>query len=171
MAQVRIELSMPPVWERIDTVREAVMRCLGAIYPDGDGLGEALAMVSAELLENAVKYGKPSNTEIQFRLAGDSDGLEVIVTNQAGDDPGHVGKLLERVHWLARFSNAADAYLAALAELYRAPEANALGGGLGIVRVAHEGGCGVVVDLSKPGVITVRASRAVAGGLHGPGRE
>jgi hypothetical protein len=126
-----------------------------------DGLQEALAMVSAELLENAVKYGRPDANGIQFSMKGGPDQLEVAVTNATSDDPRHIDALVGRVTWLGGFADPAQAYREALEEIYqRAVPANGAGG-LGIVRIAHEGGCRVSVDTSRPGWITVRAWRSV----------
>ena len=52
-----IELCIPPDWERIEAVRSAVAACFAAVTRDAE-VDQALAMVCAELLENALKYGR-----------------------------------------------------------------------------------------------------------------
>jgi hypothetical protein len=158
---VHLDMALCPDWKGIDPIREAVARCVEVAYRGEDGLDEALAMVTAELLENAVKYGNAEDFGIAFSLRGDPDRLEVTVSHAAGNDPRHLANLLRRVQWLGQFSDSAEAYHAALEEIYLQAPVNSGAGGLGIVRIAHEGGCQVVVDTSDPGRVTVRAHRSV----------
>lgn len=165
--RLRLDLAVPVEWGRIECVRETVARCLGVLFDEGD-LRDAVSMVCAELLENAVKYGRPPG--IRFSLQEELGSLVVSVTSQADAGEAHVLALLERVAWLKTFASAQEAYLAALEALY--DDSSAIGddaGGLGIVRVAHEGGCDVSVDTSRPGWLTVRAARVVASGQGGEG--
>jgi hypothetical protein len=152
-ARFTLELSMPPVWERIDAVRDAV-RSLIATYA-GHDLCDALAMVSAELLENAVKYGA-QNEPIELVVKDDDASVEICVTNAISPASTHPKALVERVAWVKRFDEPLAAYTTALENMYsleRATEEN----GLGIVRIFYEGGCDVECDVSTSGRVRVWA--------------
>jgi hypothetical protein len=161
MAHVRIELVFAVAWEHIDAIRKLVAIAVRAAYAGVDGLDEAVAMVSAELLENAVKYGAEGDADVRFALTGDGERLEIQVSNRAGGDLGHVDRLRDRLAWLEGFPTPADAYLAAFEERYQG--ASGRTSGLGLVRVAHEGGCEVSVE-SRQRDVTVRACRPVVVG-------
>jgi hypothetical protein len=158
---LRLDLLVPADWTGIDRVREVVVGCLGTVCrSEGDDVADALSMVSAELLENAMKYGDAGRPEILFSLALRSEPNELVVTvaNSTGGDSRNLDALHSRVAWLKGFSSPAEAYVAALGDLYNRAD-SAVGGGLGLVRVAHEGGCTVAIDASGPGWVRVRASR------------
>ena len=154
MSGVRLDLSIPPDWAYIDPAREAVGILAFAMTQD-DNLREALAMVSEELLENAIKYSKP-DTAVSLSLRDGETGVIIAVTNAVEEASSHAQVLGERVAWMRGFSTALDAYTAAMTRVYR--RENSGDAGLGIVRIAYEGRCGVDVDLSEPGLVTVRAA-------------
>ncbi|HVJ13811.1 MAG TPA: ATP-binding protein [Polyangiaceae bacterium] len=161
MKTIHLELLLTLEWERIDTVRQAVALCLQAAFDNAD-LESSLAMVSAELLENAVKYGK-SSAQIRLTVEELPDGVQVVVRNPVEEASPHSDVLKQRVAWLGNFSDAQSAYTAALERAYDNPGA----GGLGLARIAHEGGCSVRCETSPSGEVTVsawrqRADRAVA---------
>ena len=122
---------------------------------------EAMGMVAAELLENAVKFGTARPEEIGLTLRLDGPDIELVVEN--GVDPGSpdLRSLLDRVAWCNAFASPEEAYMAALADVYAQPSAR---GGLGIVRIVYEGGCRVSCDASRPGLVSVTARRALVTG-------
>ena len=149
----KLELWVPPVWERIDAVRDAVSSLI-ATYA-GHDLCDALAMVSAELLENAVKYGA-QNEPLELVVKDDDSIVEICVTNSISPASTHPKALVERIAWVKRFDEPLSAYTSALERMYsleRATEEN----GLGIVRICYEGGCDVECDVSTPGRVRVWA--------------
>ena len=79
---VRLEMSIAADWDRIDPVREAVERLVGVASRCPDA-SSALAMVSAELLENAVKYGKPGKGSVSYVLEERAAEIVIVVTNEA----------------------------------------------------------------------------------------
>jgi hypothetical protein len=112
-------------------------------------------MVSAELLENAVKYGA-QNEPIELVVKDDDSIVEICVTNAISPASTHPKALVERIAWVKRFDEPLSAYTAALEKMYaleRAAEEN----GLGIVRISYEGGCDVECDVSTPGRVRVWA--------------
>ncbi len=146
---LQLDLSMPPEWSRIDPTREAVGLLVMALFGDDD-LRDALAMVSEELLENAIKYCKPGST-VSLSIRNVPAGVSVSVSNMVDERSGHVGTLRERITWMRSFPSATAAYTAALRRV------GADDAGLGIVRIAYEGRCGIEYDLSESGKLTVRA--------------
>jgi hypothetical protein len=146
-----------PDWERIDSVRSAVLASVAAVFPDGE-LRDTLAMVSTELLENAVRYGEPER-DVAFSLR--DDGADVLVTVSNGVDPAshHVQALQAKVTWLSGFADPLEAYSAALREVYESFEPMREASGLGIVRIHYEGRCQLSCEVSEPGRISVSARR------------
>ncbi len=153
---LRLELWIAHDWDCIDPVREAVAHCLSAVSADKD-LTDALSMVSAELLENAVKYGKPEPRGIFFSLHTEGDHIVIAVTNSVEAQAAHVGALLAQLAWLHTFADPADAYRTVLESMYKQENDAAAISRLGIVRIAYEGGCRLDCDTSEPGRVTVRA--------------
>lgn len=155
-----LDLSIPADWTKIELVRKAVGFCVWAVFGRGD-LRDSLSMVSAELLENAMKYSTPER-DVRLLISQDAEKLVVSVTNEVESTSGHLATLKDRLTWIRGFGSAADAYMAALAEVFDHKEGDPTGeGGLGMVRIAYEGGCELSCDVSAPGKVTVRASRAL----------
>lgn len=159
---LQLELRIPPQWARIDRVRQAVSLCIAAVFADTD-LEDALAMTSAELLENAMKYGKSDSDRVTLTVFDHADEVVVSVSNALGGE-GDAEALRRRIAWISGFESASDAYMAALAEV---SERDGGQGGLGLVRIAYEGGCRLSCDGTGT-ELTVRAhhrfsnSRALA---------
>jgi hypothetical protein len=145
---------VPADWGRIDQVREAVAHCVAAVFDDPD-LRESLAMVSAELLENAFKYGKPGQPDVQITVRVQDDRLIISVTNAIDEATPHVQQLSQRVAWVKEFDDPLRAYQAALEQAFT-DESDA--SGLGLARILYEGGCALDCDTSTAGRVTVRAA-------------
>jgi hypothetical protein len=161
---LHLDLSLPPEWSRIDPTREAVGLLVLAMFGDDD-LRDALAMVSEELLENAIKYCRPDST-VSISIRHEDDDVVVSVTNAVEEGAAHLEVLQKRLDWMRRFPSAAEAYAAAIGRVYErgAPAAGApVEAGLGIVRIAYEGRCAIDLDLSSPGQVTVHATCARPG--------
>jgi hypothetical protein len=153
-SRLLLELIVPHDWERIELVREAVGGCALAVFADAE-LRDALSMTAAELLENAIKYGAPTDVTLSIRDEGGTLTVSVVNTIDAGSS--HVSQLRERLDWLRSFADPAEAYTQALTKIYA--DGALEESGLGIVRIAYEGGCQVECDLSRPGLVTVQARR------------
>jgi hypothetical protein len=164
-----LSISIPIEWTRVELVRKAVGFCVYAVYGRGD-LRDSISMVSAELLENAMKYAPPDGM-VHYALfhertpapearsaPHESEGLVVTVKSGAPKGSRHVDALRERIAWIERFPSPAEAYMAALAEVFEHKEGQGEGG-LGLVRIAYEGGCKLSCNTSEPGVVLVRAAR------------
>jgi hypothetical protein len=154
--ELRLELRFPPEWARIEPVRQAVRLCVAAMFGD-DVVRDSIAMVCAELLENAVKYGRASASSVNLTLWQSREHIAIEVTNDVENESAHASALRDRIQWLRGFEDTAQAYMAALAEVYAQPAHEDVASGLGIVRIAYEGGCTVDCDVSRVGSVTVRA--------------
>lgn len=158
---LHLDLWIPPDWKRIELVRKAVGFCVWAAFGRGD-LRDSVAMVSAELLENAVKYSTP-NSHVFLSISEEAEHVVVAVTNTVEEDSPHITSLKRRLEWTHGFPTPAEAYMAALSEVF-----DQMGGGpsdeggLGLVRIAYEGGCNIDCDSATAGTVTVRALRALA---------
>jgi hypothetical protein len=148
---IYLELCLPPSWDRIELVRQAVALSVDAVVGDAD-FKDAIAMVASELLENAVKYGKPG-CPLRLVVEEHPEWVAVRVSNRVDPGSAHASVLADRIAWLKTFAHPRDAYTAALEQAF----AEATDGGLGIVRIAYEGQCAVECDLSQHDEITVVA--------------
>lgn len=153
---INVELCIPPEWARIDPVRQAIGLCIAAVFSNED-LRDALGMVCAELLENAIKYGKPAPHNVSIRLAEQTiEGkrqLTLSVTNSAEHASHHLAMLQQRLDWIDQFEDPSEAYFAALDLIYKQGGE----GGLGLVRIAYEGGCHLECESPAEGQLTMRA--------------
>lgn len=155
-AALLLEVELQPEWRNITRASEAVALLALGTYGDDD-LRDTLAMVSGELLENAIKYADP-HVLVKLTIHDDADMIIVAVTNAVVRSE-EVERLADRVAWLRSHADAAAAWTAALTQATK-PRGDR--GGLGILRIAYEGGSRIDYDASEPGVLTVRASMSKA---------
>jgi hypothetical protein len=140
-----IDLPVRSEWSNVDLLRTSVQNCFTAVFSDIDGC-QALAMVTGELLENAIKYGDWSGAEGgEFRLRVWGQGgagriAHVSVANPVRGDGPHVREVLATLAWLATFPSAKEAYRAKLLEIAASPD-DLNASRLGLVRIAYEGNC------------------------------
>jgi hypothetical protein len=149
---IHLELAVPSDWSRIDAVREAVGRSIEAVFGDLD-LRDALAMVAAELLENAIKYGVGG---VRLVVGCEAGRLVISVENAVDEGQGHARVLAELIAQVGALEPLA-AYQAALERAFAAASEHS---GLGLARIRYEGGCGLRCDTSAPGRVTVTATSA-----------
>ncbi|HZS40073.1 MAG TPA: hypothetical protein VFF06_24755 [Polyangia bacterium] len=154
MADFRFSIDLPVTsrWENVDLLRTSVQSCFTAVFQDVDGC-HAIAMVTGELLENAVKYGAWTLTPGSFRLRveGGERGATITVENPIVPDDPNVAALIGTLRWIGGFANASDAYRAKLLEIASAPRGGSASG-LGLVRVAYEGNCTLDAELGERAV-------------------
>jgi hypothetical protein len=153
-----IDLPVTDRWENVDLLRTSVQSCFTAVFQNVDGCN-AISMVTGELLENAVKYGAWSTTPGPFRLRVEGSAGRAVVTVEnpvaSSEDP-NLAALLGVVRWLRGFPDAAEAYRARLLEIASAPRDHEHTSGLGLVRVAYEGGCTLSAEVAD-GLVRVVA--------------
>lgn len=156
---LKLDLRIPPQWARIERVRVAVSTCVSAVFADTD-LEDALAMTCAELMENAIKYGHPGADRVNLTLFDHAEEVVVEVVNTPADDAS-VQLLRTRIDWISSFPSAQAAYLAALAAASEKPATEG-GSGLGLVRIAYEGGCRLSCEL-RDDLLVTRANHRFGG--------
>lgn len=156
---LKLDLRIPPQWARIERVRVAVSTCVSAVFADTD-LEDALAMTCAELMENAIKYGHPTADRVQLTLFDRADQVVVEVVNTPASAAA-VAALKERMDWIAAFPSAQDAYFASLAAVSEKPDGDS-GSGLGLVRIAYEGGCTLSCEM-RDELLVARAHHQYGG--------
>src|SRR5215831_2668558 len=114
---IHLDLDIPVDWTRIDQVREAVGHSVAAVFGDRD-LKDALAMVTAELLENAIKYGKSDQHDVRLSLRTQGSHLIVAVTNEVDEGSDSAQVLLEIVRRVSEQESPLAAYEAELVRTY-----------------------------------------------------
>jgi hypothetical protein len=155
-----IDLPVRSEWSNVDLLRTSVQNCFTAVFSDIEGC-HSLAMVTGELLENAIKYGDWSGTdEHRFRLRvwGEGRSAHVSVENPISGDAG-AGEVIKTLGWMKTFPSADEAYRAKLLEIAAADRTTGVSK-LGLVRIAYEGNCTLKADVS-PGVLRVSAELTV----------
>lgn len=136
-----------------------MQNCCVAVFADLDG-GYAIAMVTGELLENALKHGDWSqSTRAQLRLEveGASGKIAVSVQNPITEADPHAANLLETIEWIAGFPTAEAAYRARMLQIAAEDLGESAPSRLGLVRIAFEGNCKLSAQVAH-GTVTVTAT-------------
>ncbi len=132
-----IDLPVQSQWRNVDLLRTSVQNCFIAVFSDLDGC-HAIAMVTGELVENAVKYGHWSGEEKTFRLRVQGCPGTVTVQVENPIDPANprTDELDGCLRAIAAYPDAEAAYKAKLLAI--AAQHGEVSG-LGLVRCAYEG--------------------------------
>jgi len=137
-----IDLTFRNEWRNIDLLSTSVQNCFLAVFADVDGC-HTIAMVTGELLENALKYGDwVAGDRAMFRLrVGSNEGdVEVSVQSPVKQNDSSATSLLEQVTWIESFGDPAQAYRARMLAIAN-DEQDVAPSRLGLVRIAFEGNC------------------------------
>ena len=156
-----IDLPVRSEWANVDLLRTSVQNCFTAIFSDIEGC-HSLAMVTGELIENAIKYGDWSASDEQrFRLRvwGEGRAAHISVENPVRGSDSNADEVLKTLGWMRTFSSPIDAYRAKLLEIAAADRDPGCSK-LGLVRIAYEGNCLLTADLAR-GVLRVQAELTV----------
>ncbi|HUJ25804.1 MAG TPA: hypothetical protein VLW85_07290 [Myxococcales bacterium] len=116
----------------------------------GDAAAHEMEMVAAELLENALKHGQRDGRGIELTAEAAGKYIEVISSVR----PEDLAPLEARVKWLSEQGDPQQAWLRALSEVFQRGEF-----GLGLARIASEGGCRISLRIVGPDRLAVRAYR------------
>lgn len=159
--QYSLDLPVRSEWANVDLLRTSVQSCFTAIFSDTDGC-YSLAMVTGELIENAIKYGDwRASDEQRFRLRvwGEGRQAHVLVENPVHGGEAGAEEVLNTLGWMRGFSSPSDAYRAKLLEI-AATDPSRGKSKLGLVRIAYEGNCILTAELVR-GVLRVQAELTV----------
>jgi hypothetical protein len=118
------------------------MSCLEATLKEPD-LCRTVGMVASELVENAIKYGDRSRTEgawlgVRHRAEAGGDVIEVEACSPAAGR-ADLEAVARCIAWIHSFPSARDAFDARIRSL--SDDDTRQQGGLGLLRIAYEGGC------------------------------
>lgn len=152
--RLRAEIPISAEWSNVELLRRTIIPSVSAAFDDEE-LCNRVSTITAELLENAVKYGHwDSGDPSDFRLSvrGSETHMRVEVTNPVRDGAKSIGNLVALVDWIKRFPSPRDAYLTRLVEVAN-KELSEGQSGLGLVRLAYEAGCQLEVDLIQSGTV------------------
>jgi hypothetical protein len=153
-----IDLTVRNEWKNIDLLRTSVQNCFTAVFADLDGC-HAIAMVTGELLENALKYGNWTQTDrtmFRLRVTGQSENVEIAVQNPLDPDDSNAQALEKSISWINSYPKPEHAYRARLLQIAQ-EDTDGSPSRLGLVRIAHEGNCRLSMAIDN-GVVTVMAT-------------
>jgi hypothetical protein len=146
-------------WENVDQVRLSLQSCIATLFQNVD-LRDVLAMVSGELLENAVKYAHRTTEHTMFRLKvwGALDDVAFVqVSNPVDAESAQL--VLETIANIRSAPSVADSYFQRMREIASRPSRMSR---LGLLRIAYEAGCEITGEV-EAGVLTITA--AIPGAL------
>ncbi len=149
----QIELPLHPGWEAIEPLRASVLACVKAVFPH-PSLAPSLALVTAELLENALKFGRweaASDGVFALRVDGHDDRVEIQVSSPAALGDENVERLRAELDRIGAAPSPEQAYTKAVRSLALGKHAC-----LGLSRAAYEGGCDLSAQL-EGNVLHLRA--------------
>jgi hypothetical protein len=152
-----IDLTVRNEWRNIDLLRTSVQNCFIAVFADLDGC-HAIAMVTGELLENALKYGDWNNIDramFRLRVKGRDGNIEVSVQNPLKESDQNATALMTALEWLGSFPKPDAAYRARMLQIAQEESAESPSR-LGLVRIAAEGNCRITAKADN-GTVTVTA--------------
>jgi hypothetical protein len=144
-------------WSNVGLLVTSVQNCFNAMFANVSG-SRTVAMVTGELLENAIKYGDWSRIDQRLRLkvTGGVATASVRVENPAG--PSDVRDLERSLEWILEFPDAEAAFRAKLLALATTTDSTV--SKLGLVRIAYEGRCRIESTYDN-GILSVVANIAL----------
>jgi hypothetical protein len=154
-----VSLTLSHEWDQASNVRQSVDASIPFTHHD---LKDAIIMTASELVENAIKHGMhgPGNPPATFSMNVDRASVIIVVSN--GVRPAKAAKLIARIDRIMAAEDRGALYMERMSELISQKSAH---GGLGLYRIAFEGGFDLHVQLSREpgetqdGIVTVRATR------------
>lgn len=156
---LQVKLPIQPGWDAIEPLRGSVLACVKAVFPDAT-LAARIALVAAELMENAIKYGawrEHGDGSFTLQVTGTDAQVSIEVSNPVvPEDPG-VARLQEELQRIAAAPSPQEAFLKSVRSVALKRRTS-----LGLARIVHEGGCDLTAKIAD-GVLVVRAvTRALA---------
>jgi hypothetical protein len=149
-----IDVPVRSHWRNVSLLVTSVQNCFNAMFANVDG-SHMIAMVTGELLENAIKYGAwEDKIDPLFRLnvSGHANVARIVVENPSAAE--HAAKLIRTLDWIREFPSPDEAYRAKLLEIANSAPAIADVSHLGLVRIAYEAACKIDATF-KDGVVHV----------------
>lgn len=155
--QNNLALSIKPVWEEIEEVRNSSREFLKA-HKLSDSIMDALTMVVSELVENAIKYGSyPAGETINISISVKKNIIIVEVKNPI-DESGipFLRHLDETIQWIRGYQDPFESYIIKLRQI-SSKSLQDLECGLGLVRISFEGRSILDFYVSENNILNVSA--------------
>ncbi|MEW5853156.1 MAG: ATP-binding protein [Myxococcota bacterium] len=151
-----LALKLEPNWCTIKDIWDVSVDFFGR-----EGLGPdaayALSMVTQELLENAVKYGRFSSSDkIDLGMRIGEGDVTIEVKSPVSPDDDQLRHLDDTIQWIRGFQDPFEAYVDRLKLLSTQPQREG-GSGLGLVRIAYEGQAILDFYVDESGVLAISA--------------
>lgn len=159
--QFTIDLPVRSDWASVDLLRSSIENCCNAMFSDAESC-RSLAMVTGELVENAIKYGDwagAADRRFHVRVWGEDRQAHVSVENPVGHEDENAEEVMKTLGWMRLFPTPIEAYRAKLLEI-AAADRGVGNSKLGLVRIAYEGNCTLTAELAR-GVLRVQAELTV----------
>jgi hypothetical protein len=154
-----IDMTVRNEWRNVDLLRTSVQNCFTAVFADVDGC-HAIAMVTGELLENALKYGDwlgGDRAMFRLRVHGTKNNVVTVsVQNPLKEPDTNAQALVTSIEWINSFPKPEAAYRARMMQIAQNEE-DAAPSRLGLVRIAFEGNCRLAARVDD-GTVTVTAA-------------
>lgn len=154
-----IDMTVRNEWRNVDLLRTSVQNCFTAVFADVDGC-HAIAMVTGELLENALKYGDwlgGDRAMFRLRVHGTKNNVVTVsVQNPLEDGDPNAQALLTAIEWINSYPRPEAAYRARMMQIAQS-EDEAPTSKLGLARIAFEGNCRLAARVDS-GTVTVTAA-------------
>lgn len=129
-----------PQWDAIEGARNQISRFLKDQYVAKD-LVHSATMILSELVENSIKYGtfNPGD-QVESCVTINDHMITIEVVHPIGpDNLVHLKQLDEMIQWIRGYQDPFEAYINRLKEISKKPISDK-DSGLGLVRIAYEGG-------------------------------
>ena len=157
-----IDILFAPVLQAVSTMRRFVLALYERILEDADASAE-MALVTHELLENAVKYNTDSGTRLRVSVVPVSEprlGHMVVIRTGNRATPEHI-RIAEAL--IARVRDAADPDLM-YQEMILSSTEQSEGSGLGLARIRAETQMSIDVHVAGDEIEVVARARVFSGG-------
>ncbi len=154
---VELSFQLPGgIWQRVREVRSKVAEVAASLPAE---VRDAAVMVTAELVENAIKYGEsvPGCPDVNVLVSIQPERVVIEVVNGASD-ASMLTELFERVDQIQASDDREALYIGRLSEMLATP---GVGGKLGLYRIGFEGNFNLECH-HEDQILTVRATRLLA---------
>ncbi len=153
---VTLALRIDPEWDAIKAAWDPCRAMLSRVGFDDDETYQ-LAMVSQELLENAVKHGvSHPGDRISFEVRAGPDDVTLEVKSRVGVDDAHLRRFDQRIQWIRGFQDPFEAYVERMKIVSAQPYSHGESG-LGLTRIAYEGRCVIDFYVNDDSTLAVSA--------------
>jgi hypothetical protein len=157
-----LRVRMKPDWNEIGRTSDRGLRFLASHRVSAQA-AEALYMIISELLENSLKYGvyATESERVALSIRVTKSQIIVEVTNPFDEScRAHLETLDRLVQWIRGYQDPFEAYLEKLREVSRRPLQDETSG-LGLARIAYEGGAILDFFVDEKNLLNVSALSAV----------